>query len=372
MTKRQIPIDMLNPTSLAEHVSTTMGLDVHPRMGLAGIKARMATAGFPTDFIDYDDGKDDEVPIARVEPPRQRHKPNHRSVQLRIEPQDKPGGNEAVFTSVNGVPFLIPRQLTCWVPYRYYEALMHAVAKAPITDEDSKITGWRDVPEYPVSVFHVEPPLTAAEQIHRLQQIVEFVKEAYIDIQAAHLMWRWLRSYFTGQTVIGENHYLGTDFTDEHDGGAITRFSQWDFKRDMSDAGLSIFLTSTGNTEEGPLRWLDWDRFYQTQLRGPQTPGKPQFYSISNDDHLMISPPPDAVYTLRGGYRKSPQMLALDADVPEMPSEFHTIIKDAALQYVEGFDEGPRIPIIRLRMLPNWSMLETHQLPQVSWGPPLA
>jgi hypothetical protein len=171
MTKRQIPIDMLNPTALAEHVSATMGLDVHPRMGLAGIKARMATAGFPIDFIELDDGKEEE-PIVRRDPPKVRHRPNHRSVQLRIEPQDKPGGNEAVFTSVNGVPFLIPRQQTCWVPYRYYEALMHAIAKAPITDEDSKITGWRDVPEYPVSVFAVEPPLTAAEKLAAAEEEV--------------------------------------------------------------------------------------------------------------------------------------------------------------------------------------------------------
>jgi hypothetical protein len=169
MTKRQIPIDMLNATALADHVAANMGLDVNPRLGVAGIKAKMAIAGFPTDFIELDDGKDD-APVQRVDPPRARHIPNKRSVNLRLEPQDRPGGNEPVFTSVNGVALLIPRQQTCWVDYRYYEALMHAVAKAPITDEDSKITGWRDVPEYPVSVFIVEPPLTAAEKAAAVEE----------------------------------------------------------------------------------------------------------------------------------------------------------------------------------------------------------
>ena len=31
------------------------------------------------------------------------------------------------------------------------------------TDQDSNITGYRKVPEYPVSVFTIEPPLSAEE-----------------------------------------------------------------------------------------------------------------------------------------------------------------------------------------------------------------
>jgi len=215
-------------------------------------------------------------------------------------------------------------------------------------------------------------PTTVIGQANRLKQIVDFVSEGYLDIQNAHRMWRWLNSRFTGQTVIGERFYQATSFTDERTSTPITRFSQWGFKEDGSDIGLSIFPTAIGAAEEGPLRWLDVDRFYETQGRGPQTPGKPQFYTVSLDNRLAISPLPDDIYTLRGKYRKSPQYLTLDSDIPEMPSEFHTLIKDVALSYLEGFDEGPRIPVYRLRMLPNWSMLELHQLPHTKWGAPLA
>lgn len=161
--KRQIPIDMINATALASHVVATMGLDVNPRMGVMGIKAKMAQAGFPTDFIEYDDGKDEPV-VQRVEPPRTRHIEGKRSVQIRIEPQEKPGGNEPVFTSVNGTPMLVPRAQTCWIDYRYYEALIHAVAEIAEVDEDLKITGFRQVPEYPISVYHIEPPLEEEEK----------------------------------------------------------------------------------------------------------------------------------------------------------------------------------------------------------------
>lgn len=215
-------------------------------------------------------------------------------------------------------------------------------------------------------------PDTVIGKVDRLKQFVDFVAEAYIDIQNAHRMWRWLQSYFTEETVAGTRFYSGTAITDEIALSTVDRFSQWGFKEDGSDMSLSIYKTADGNNGEGPLRWLDWDRFYQTQLRGPQTPGKPIFYSVADDNRLALSPIPDDAYTIRGKYRKSPQKLVFDTDVPEMPAEFHTVIKDAALCYIEAFDEGPRIPIYRLRMLPNWSMLEMHQLPKVSWGVPLA
>jgi hypothetical protein len=214
-------------------------------------------------------------------------------------------------------------------------------------------------------------PTTVTGQVDRLKQIVDFVREAYIDIQNAHRQWRWLQSRFIGSTLPGVRFYTGVSFTDEIDGVPVSRFSQWGFRQDGADVGLSSYRGSIV-AEEGPLRWFDIDRFYETQARGTQTPGPPQIYSIDNRNRLVISPIPDAIYTLRGKYRKSAQYLASDLDVPEMPSEFHTLIKDAALSYLEGFDEGPRIPLYRLRMLPNFSMLEAMQLPKVKWGAPLA
>lgn len=215
-------------------------------------------------------------------------------------------------------------------------------------------------------------PTTTVGQINRLRQIVDLVREAYVDIQNAHRMWRWLNSRFIGQTIAGQRFYEANSFTDERELTPITRFSQWGFRQTGSDAGLSTYLQVTGPAEEGALRFFDTDTFYETQGRGPQTPGKPQIYSIDNRNRLIFSPIPDNIYTVRGKYRKSPQILTADGDIPEMPVEFHYLIKDAALAYLEGFDEGPRIPVYRLRMLPNFSMLEAFQLPKVTWGGPLA
>ena len=175
--KTKLPIDMLSATALANHVIANMGLDVKPQMGLNGIKAKMAQAGYPIDFIEIDDGQEDG-PIVRKEPPRERHIEAKRSVQIRIEPQEKPGGNEPVYVSVNGSNILIPRAQTCWVDYKYHHALQNTVAHIAETDQDSNITGWRKVPEYPVSVFHVEPPLTVEEKKRAAEIEIEEAEKA--------------------------------------------------------------------------------------------------------------------------------------------------------------------------------------------------
>ena len=61
--KTKLPIDMMSATALCNHVTANMGLDVKPQMGLDGIKAKMAQAGFPIDFIEIDDGEE-EGPIS--------------------------------------------------------------------------------------------------------------------------------------------------------------------------------------------------------------------------------------------------------------------------------------------------------------------
>lgn len=206
----------------------------------------------------------------------------------------------------------------------------------------------------------------------RLQVIANYVNESWQDIQNAHRQWRWLRSRFTINTVAAQRAYAATAATDEVSSTLITRFSQWGFKDDNSDVSLSIYLTATGVSDEGSLIWRDWEVFYETCMRGTQTNGRPTIYSVDDANNLVLHPIPDAIYTLRGRYIKGPQALVANGTTPEMPARFHTIIKDCALIYLEGFDEGPRIPTSMMRKNPNWSMLEHDQLPRVSWGDPLA
>ena len=123
-------------------------------------------------------------------------------------------------------------------------------------------------------------PTTVTGQADRLKQIVDYVSEAYIDIQNAHRMWRWMQSEFIGQTVVGTRIMPAPALPTSGQARRSPGFRSGGSRATAPTWACRLYLTSTGAAEEGPLRWLDWDSFYETQLRGVQTPGKPQFYSV--------------------------------------------------------------------------------------------
>lgn len=222
-------------------------------------------------------------------------------------------------------------------------------------------------------------PITIAAvagQTGRAAKIVEWTDDAYRQIQVAHRHWRWLQSEFQGALAAATQRYAynAAGFIDVGTNAAIARFSRWSTKGDETDIGFSIYRTATGVSDEGLLHFLDWETFYSTQLRGtPTAPAKPQYFSVTPDDKLIFSPVPDAIYTVRGPYRKSAQALVADATIPEMPVDFHDLIVDVALIMLGTHDEAaPQIPLWRLQKISKFITLEREQLPEVRFGRALA
>lgn len=162
--KIRVPLSIVGTKELADHLSTNHGLEVRYQDGKEKLLAKMAEAGIPTDFIEVDNGEAEPV-VQRIEPaPKARHTPGKRMCQIQIEPQDKPGGNEPVWTAVNGVGIWITRGERVWVDYKYVHCLQNAKQTVPDKiGQDSEILSWRDVPEVPMSVWAIEPPLSKAE-----------------------------------------------------------------------------------------------------------------------------------------------------------------------------------------------------------------
>lgn len=214
---------------------------------------------------------------------------------------------------------------------------------------------------------------TVVGQTGRLGKIVRWTNDAWRSIQNAHNAWRWMRGEFEGSTVAAQVRYAGTEFDDVATAAAIDRFAEWVYTGDGNENRFSLYDPAIGVSDEGPLRYVDWDTFYTTRLRGVQTPGKPTAFAIDPASKLCLSPVPDAVYTVRGLYRKDTQVLAADADVPEMPLRFHDLIVDAGLMLLGAYDESmSQLPLWQLRRLANFSDLERDQLPIIQFGGPLA
>jgi hypothetical protein len=84
---------------------------------------------------------------------------------------------------------------------------------------------------------------------------------------------------------------------------------------------------------------------------------------------LNLGAVPDAVYTAYGDYYRKAVSLAVSADTPAMPSQFHMAIVYRALMKYAGFDAAPEV---KQEAIENYKMLmqalERDQLPDV-YGP---
>jgi len=203
-------------------------------------------------------------------------------------------------------------------------------------------------------------PSTVVGQTGRLGKIVRWTNEAWRSIQNAHGEWRWMRSDFSGPTVSGTRSYAGSDWS-------LTRHAEWVHDHTGNENRFSIYLTATGVSDEGPLAFRDYDWFYANCMRGTQTNGRPVYFSVTPDNKLALHPIPDAVYTVRGPYRKTPQDLTANSDEPEMPARFHDLIRDVALMALGTYDEAiQQIPLWRMQKIERFNHLERDQLPRVN------
>lgn len=185
------------------------------------------------------------------------------------------------------------------------------------------------------TISTIGDPATTAGQTGRLLRITGWVRDAYNDIQRLSKTWRWMEDDFSGETVASVQEYDAAAL-------GIDRFSSWVF--DQGDLGsvVSIYKTADGQTDEGFLSFMDWSVFRRTAMIGTRAAetGKPVCFTVDRANKLRLWPTPDDAYTIRGSYMKSPQVLAADADIPEMPAEFHDLIKWTALIKLAVYDEA--------------------------------
>ncbi len=210
-------------------------------------------------------------------------------------------------------------------------------------------------------------PATVSAQTGRLRRVVHWTRDAYKDIQRHRPNWRWLQAEFTGQTIAGVASY------DSEAMGITERFSHWLSEQDRGDSDLFVYKTSDGVGRQQPMLFRDWDYMYRTLSRGTVNTGKPCYFSISPENKLHFYPTPDDTYTIVGRYYKSPQVLDSDDDEPEMPGQFHDLIKWRALIKLLTYDESyQQISLYDREASKMMGELEKRQLPRIKKTGPLA
>ena len=202
--------------------------------------------------------------------------------------------------------------------------------------------------------------------------VVQWVANAWTELQCRREDWRWMRSSFTVNTVSGTDTYAYGSCTDTLTSSAITRFGRWlPFDTD----GLPVFksyLTSSGVGTETFLGYLSWGQFRSVYKTGTQTNQQPVYFSIDPNNNLVLAPKPNGIYTITGDYQRASQSMTADADIPEMPSRFHQLIVYQAMSKYAGSLVAPEVNFRAMsegRILMR--ALEKDQLPKIAIAQPL-
>jgi len=214
-------------------------------------------------------------------------------------------------------------------------------------------------------------PATVTGQTGNLLDAVDWAADAYTELQNSKETWRWLRSKFSISTIAMKEEYAPEDCFDTRLSATLTRLSRWS----VSDPYNSpkCYLASSGVGAQYFLQYISWDAFCALYRIGNITNAAPCHITIDPQNNIILGPTPNDVYTVTGEYQMSPQILANDGDIPEMPKQFHMLIVYEAMRKYAG-DQLAQEAMVRATNEGGAmrSHLELNQLPSWRQGRPLA
>lgn len=207
-------------------------------------------------------------------------------------------------------------------------------------------------------------PTTVVNQSGEHRRFIEWVQDAWVDIQAAHQDWEWLRQSVSFVTVDGQPTYTPTQC-----GITAGTFGLW------SRDSFRSYPTATGVNAEMPTPYIGyevWRHVYQLGT-SRNTRGRPIHISITPAKSIALAPYPSAGYTVTGDYYTAPVSLAVDADTPLMPAHFHMAIVWKVCMSYGAYEAAPEVyQRGELEFKKLMRRLERDRMPEMILGAPLA
>ena len=169
--------------------------------------------------------------------------------------------------------------------------------------------------------------------IGQQEKIVQWVVQAWEDIQRMRGDWLFMRKEFSYALTISQARYLPTNL-------GITDFGEWAQPVD-GVSPYKVYDPAQGVRDETrvPVRpYRHWQNLYDIQSAEDNRPG---LIAFDWQRRLCLGPAPDKAYVFSGEYRRAIQTLAADTDEPDMPADYHKAIVWLAISYLGEHDEAP-------------------------------
>ena len=162
-------------------------------------------------------------------------------------------------------------------------------------------------------------------------RIVNGIKRAWIRIQKHPKDWKWMwQEHDTGsgplQSILNTTDYVLTDVG-----------------KTVYPNTFYSYLTATGVTDRQKMTFMDYEAFKAKYGSVNADAARPIVATIMPNGQLRLHPKPDDVYSIEFEIQKAPQVLAANADVPEMPTQYHDLIVYEALKHFGKAENAPEV-----------------------------
>lgn len=162
-------------------------------------------------------------------------------------------------------------------------------------------------------------PITTINQVGDFKRLVDYVIQAWIDIQSLHQDWKFLRLQATWTSIDGQASY-----TTAQCGIASGTFSRWVPEWN----NLRGYLTSVGTPGEFYINEIPYESY--KSLWGYNTnrdvKSQPSQYAITPDNSITFGPKPPSGYTFLADYYRATVTFSANADVPALPPAHSPLI----------------------------------------------
>jgi hypothetical protein len=180
-------------------------------------------------------------------------------------------------------------------------------------------------------------PAATTNQTGQALEIVNWVNDAYSDIQNAEPDWGPMQLQGSISLTANVRTYSRTTIQ-----GTLTTYDAIrPFLSRDGNRHILVALTATGVGDQTPCYYVPyafWRGVYDFQTRPT---GKPQRFTIQPGGTLEFDPTPDATYTAYFDYRRTVDVLSGDSDTPIFDSTYDDAIVWGALMYYNLTRDAP-------------------------------
>jgi len=193
----------------------------------------------------------------------------------------------------------------------------------------------------------VEEPSTLISGTSALVDLIaEWVAEAWKHIQMERMGLEWRRDRDLTLSLVAS--------TDEYSLPATLE--------SINYRSLTCHLSDENET---PVTFQTYDYWRRWVDRVDRSTGKPQYFTISPDNKLIVWPVPDNTYTIRYEGVKVIDELSTDADVPAgLDAIYHdAIVWQALMYYAMHFEDGTKLQEAQAMFRPYKKYFEERYMP---------